>query len=646
MTVVNSIKNVKIYYIGTHHTLIFAVEELLKYIKQISGAYLSLEIACMQSYNPISANVLWVGLCSDFGLVPPKNIDNPGLDDYIHIDINQMSGIIAGTNPRSVLIGVYRSLTETGCRWVRPGKEGEYIPETDLSNACVRIHEGPAYRHRGICIEGAVSCENLIDMIDWIPKLGMNSYFLQFRESYIFFERWYLHKNNTVKSAEPFSVSDTRTYMRKAVSEIKKRGLIYHAAGHGWTCEPLGIPGLGWNPQKYDLPDAISRYLAKVNGKREIWGGVPLNTNLCYSNQEVQEIMIKGVVEYLKENRDIDILHFWLADEKNNQCECETCKRLRPSDYFVQILNHLDDRLSREGIETKIVFLIYMDLLWAPEVERIHNTKRFIMMFAPFTRTYSKEFHSTNAATELPPFKRNKLEFSSSVSINLAFLKKWQSIFTGDSFDFDYHLWWDLYNDPGHYKAADLLGRDIKTLRQIGLNGFISCQVQRAFFPTGLGMSVMARTLWNNELTFEEIAADYFNAAFGDDGHLCKCYLEQLSMLFDPQYLRGEKPVQSLANAKDFNKIPALVKQFRPIIKRNLHHPDMCRKKSWEYLRYHSNVSYELSRIMREKACGNHERSFAIWENLKNVVSKNEDRIQGVFDVFEFIQEMEKKLNR
>lgn len=644
MTILNSIKNVRICYIGYHPTIIFAAEELLKYIKQISGTHLSLETACIKSYNPISSNVLWIGLLSDFDLMPKKNIDDPGLDDYIHIDIRQMSGIIAGINPRSVLIGVYRFLSEIGCRWVRPGKEGEYIPVSDLSGVCVRVHEGPDLRHRGICIEGAVSCENLINIIDWIPKLGMNSYFLQFRESYIFFERWYLHKNNTVKSAEPFSISDVRTYMKMSVKEIKKRGLIYHAAGHGWTYEPLGIPGLGWNPEKYELSEAASRYLAKVNGKREIWGGVPLNTNLCYSNKEVQEIMIKEVVEYLKVNSEIDILHFWLADEKNNQCECETCKKLRPSDFFVKILNLLDERLSSEGIDTKIVFLIYMDLLWAPEVERIRSKNRFIMMFAPITRTYSKEFHSITEVTELPPYKRNNLEFPSSVSINLAFLKQWQSIFTGDSFDFDYHLWWDLYNDPGHYKAADLLGCDIKSLKQIGFNGFISCQVQRAFLPTGLGMYVMARTLWNNKLTFEEIAEGYFKAAFGNDGLLCKCYLEQLSLLFDPEYFRGEKPLQNLENVKNFIKIPSLIKQFRPIIKRNQYNGDKCHRKSWEYLRYHSILSYELSRIMRERAYGNLERSLYIWDNMVRVISKNEDRIQEVFDVFEFIEEMRKKL--
>lgn len=48
-------------------------------------------------------------------------------------------------------------------------------------------------------------------------------------------------------------------------------------------------------------------------------------------------------------------------------------------------------------------------------------------------------------------------------------------------------------------------------LRRIGLNGFISCRVHRAFLPTGLALTAMAHTLWNGWISFETIAGDYFD---------------------------------------------------------------------------------------------------------------------------------------
>lgn len=49
-------------------------------------------------------------------------------------------------------------------------------------------------RHRGVCIEGADSLENILDFIDWLPKMGYNSFFLQFKLPYTFMARWYHHE--------------------------------------------------------------------------------------------------------------------------------------------------------------------------------------------------------------------------------------------------------------------------------------------------------------------------------------------------------------------------------------------------------------------------------------------------------------------
>ena len=40
-------------------------------------------------------------------------------------------------------------------------------------------------------------------------------------------------------------------------------------------------------------------------------------------------------------------------------------------------------------------------------------------------------------------------------------------------------------------QAVEVLHDDLQLLDRIGLGGFSSCQVQRAFFPTGLPMAVL-----------------------------------------------------------------------------------------------------------------------------------------------------------
>lgn len=624
-----------------NESLNFASEELKKYLERIDPEK-DIILKIGEKYETDKENVIYLGTLDRFNLEEPK-VEDPRFDDGIFIRFNSGKGIIAGTNDRSVLLGVYRFLREVGCRWIRPGRDGEIIPKRDISLVNVNIVERASYRHRGICIEGAVSYENVYDIIDWSMKVGFNSYFIQFREGYTFFDRWYSHINNPLKEKEPFSVEKAREFVRSLEKEIKRRGLLYHAVGHGWTCEPFGIPGLGWDIYKGEVPEDYIKYTAEINGKRGLWEGIPLNTNLCYSNPEVRHIITDSIVEYLEEHPYIDVLHFWLADGTNNQCECEECRKTLPSDFYVMMLNELDRKLTSKGIDTKIVFLLYVDLLWPPEKERIENPDRFIMMFAPITRSYSDTFKSIDDSIKIPEYKRNKLIFPKNIEENIAFLKEWQKIFSGDSFDFDYHLMWAHYADPGYMDITRVIYEDIKNLKTIGLNGLISCQIQRMFFPTGLPMYVMASTLWNDNINLEDVSNEYLIDSFGPDGTLVKEYLTKLSLLFEPPVLRRERPPSSKF-LENFAKIREVLSAFEPVIKRNLSSESSSISKSWLYLDYHSKIVDRLSLILESIFKGDTSSAVKVWEELKLMLQKEEDVLQPVFDLFEFISVFERMI--
>jgi hypothetical protein len=634
-----------------HPTIRFAAAELQRYLTQATSQLVELLDGGVAGPDT-PALLLGLGKRFPGALLPPAA---PGadarFDDAIGIATDGASGVICGSNPRSVLLAVYRYLHVLGCRWVRPGTDGEYIPAVELARTNVQLAEAPSYRHRGICIEGAVSYEHVRDLIDWMPKVGLNAYFVQFREGFCFFDRWYSHMGHPTAQPGEFTVEQARALVGQVAAEAKKRDMIYHAVGHGWTCEPFGIAGLGWEYPPEPVPAQATQYLALVQGKRELWEGIPLNTSLCYSNPAVRQIMTDAVVEYAQRHPEVDLLHFWLADGTNNQCECQQCAATRPADFYVMMLNDIDRKLGALQLGTRIVFLAYFDLLWPPEHERIQNPDRFVLMFAPITRTYSTTFSTDRAAPALPAFERNKLTFPRSIEQNLAFLQAWQAQALRadgrptDSFDFDYHLMWDHYRDPGYIQVARVLHDDLQLLDSIGLAGYNSCQVQRAFFPTGLPMAVLGWTLWDKTRDFEAMAQDYFAAAFGSEGLKALDYLTQLSELFDPAYLRGEKPEGNEQAAAALARVAGLVASFQPTIERNIGADSVCWASSWRYLRHHAELASALAGALRARALGEQAEAQSEWDALKRRLWQQEAELHPALDVYLFTRVYDRIFN-
>ena len=622
--------NYRIAAVNTNETILFAAHELGRYLQMMDPS--SKTLFMLENFG--DTDTICIGT-HEYAEYLPK-VNDPELDDAIYISVNRGNGIIAGNNPRAALIAVYRFLFECGCRFVRPGEFGEVIPECDISTVSVNICEAASYRHRAVCIEGACSYENVRDMIDYLPKIGMNGYFIQFMVPSCFFERWYRHDLNPEMDKEQLSSDEVLGMVRMLEYEIKKRGLLYHKVGHSWTCEPFGIDGSSWETNDYTVSDEAREAFALIDGQRELWGGIPLNTNLCYSKPWVRNRITDAIVEYCKKNPSVDYLHFWLADGLRNHCECDGCRDTSPSDFYVIMLNELDEKLSKAELPARIVFLIYVDLLWAPEREKLSNPERFVLMFAPITRTYSKAFSDGLSGAEPPlaPYERNKNIMPKSVEENIARLRQWQQLFRGDSFVFDYHLMWDHYSDPGYTMTADILFRDMVNLDKISLNGMVSCQSQRVFLPTGFPFYAMAAALWNKATDYRKLECGYYLSAFGDNSGVVENYLKSLTSRFDPAALRNEKPLA----AGVYTDIEKIADDFLPIAEReqsNIINPSV--KKSWEYLKLHAIIIKGLARFLDAVSQADTELSQKRLQELIDSIGHIEPEIQLVFDVWNFI---------
>ena len=617
------------------HVIDFAAEELKKYLRMMMPHCNEIPI----SYEPGAKDGFRLGLLEDFGL--PFEGEDPVLDDVIHVDTEGSGGILAGSNMRSVLFAVYRMLRENGCRWLYPGVDGEYIPAREIGT--VRYHKLADHRFRGHCNEGAESQQAMLDTIDFYAKLEINVYMLEFDIPFNYYDRYYSHPfNEENRPPEPVSHRQISQWKRQCEAEIAKRGLQFHDMGHGWTAEPFGLSTLsGWTASYQEITAQQREHIAMLGGVRELFGGVAMNTNLCMSNPKTRTIMAKSIVDYAKNHRNVDYLHVWLADGKRNHCECEACQKARPSDFYLMIMNEVDELLTQAGLDTRIVFIAYVDTMFAPRAVEIRNPRRFSLLYAPITRSYCASIRSDSVIPEPPEYQRNQWEIPKSTEENLAFLRDWQKNFTGPGFSYEYHFWKHQCNDPSGLYIARRIYEDIRSLKYMNLSGYVEDGSQRSFFPNGFAMYIYAETLMNRDCDFDAVAKDYFSHAYGEDWPQVLQQLRRLQDTLPFPFMAGEASSQptwgSHYNPEQAVKLQAveeIAAAEEAIAMAHMNMPYRCQTASMRLLRRHAEYIRGIADFMGLKARGKDEEALESLEAFRVRFGAYEIELERYFDHF------------
>lgn len=609
-------------------TLIFAGEELKKYLSKISEDEIILTKTKEWDKTGIA---IGVNLSSDM-----PSVEDPVLDDGILISVNNRNGVISGVNPRATLIAVYRYLKELGFVFLRPGKNGEIIPKS-FAEKDVFVKEVPSYRLRGICFEGSVFYSCLEELIDWMPKAGMNIYTFQFFVPVPFYKRWYgreeeTHKNPYIDSAD-LSYEEFEGMVNMHINQLKKRGIIYKNGGHGITMGGFDIPsGIGVEEAKPYMTEEFKESIALIDGKRKIQKHGLLFTQLCYSKPNVRSRMANFVVNYCKNHPELDALGVSFSDGVNNHCECEECVKKNISDWFVMLLNEIDEKLTALGLKTKIGFSMYMHTLWPPTTERIKNENRFIPTFCPFARHYNAPL-TLESDYEMASYEHNKVLNPKDPKALAPYLKAWQEAYNGKMYVFDYYFMHDFFHELSTVLLTDTIYTDTKNYKDLDLHGHISCQSQRTFAPTSLAMNVMSRTLWNRAIDFETEKKAILECEFGADYNLVYDYLKMLSK-YEPkeEIWHFRESFQSEENASNCELGKKLISDFLPIIKEHiLSVKDALEKDSWQNLKFHAEYTYMVLDIMSSLAKG--IKATEKIEEFRDFINKKEWEFRQYFDI-------------
>lgn len=632
----------------------YYVSELDKYVKKVSGG--KLFVNCEFSQTP-KKDTLMLGFLKDFNL-DTSDLTDPFIEDIIDIDVKNGIGYIAGSNERSVLMGIYKYFKSMGCRWVRAGEKGEYIPQCDILNHSFKYRKKADYNFRGQCTEGAISFEHVRDMIEWLPKADMNMFMIEQIVPYNYMNRWYRHSVNTKLPHDDIPYEQYCKYCEELEQVINKCGLQNHALGHGAINEPLGVRHM-ISGDPYDIDEDTKKYFALVNGKRELYKSSPFFTQMCMSQPGLRKKITDWLCDYIKQKPYIDFLHFWLADSINNHCECEECVKKTPSDWYVMMLNELDEKLTKNGINTKIVFIMYTDTLWPPIEEKLNNPSRFILTTACGT---GREYSAKRREGGIPKWERNNYKVKAGIDMSLTFIDGWKPVFDGPRFIYEYLLYTSHFSDPGYMTFSRQIAKDVKSLHLTGFDGIMSDQTQRSFFPTGLPLSILAESLFDKSIDIEEYIDKYLADAFGNDWQIAKEYLESVSANFDINALTlnlditaqdtGSVDKNSKKSGIVGNReigdiiatVPEMVEKYRAVIEKNKNLENECHSLSWALLEYHIEYCKHLSKIYFALSREDLEKSNEYLAEAVDYLSEIEMEIHPYFDLVLFHQRIKQMI--
>lgn len=448
--------------------LVFAAQELQRYVKEMSGA----ELPVVQVPSGKPAIVL---VCRPLQQDKQAPAD-PREEDHYRLNIDATKLQIEGASPRAVLFGAYDVLKRLGCSWCVPGDDT--IPKRGtLEIAHMQVDTRPAFQYRIMLDFPLLSIAQSVAIADWIAKNRMN----------------WMHPCPNAHG-EPAAWYERR---EKVLPELKKRGLRLLIGGHTMHT---------WVPAPHFA--AHPEWFALDKGERK-------PPTLCVTNAEMTAECIKNIQRFLDRCPETDVIDLWHQDTETF-CHCAKCTRgvlaetkdkqapPVPADAvqsayvisYVEFVNRVAESLAKSHPKVLLGPLIYS------------QTDRAMPDGAPLL--------ADNVLLGLAHIGRDSyrpLIGEPKSAINMRFLGNdltWIAK-AKHSYIYEYYHGWIV---PYVYPGAQVIVRDLQTLQQLQVQGVSSDMY--GYSP--INMYVGARALWSPGIDWKAAVRDFCTRYYGDAG--------------------------------------------------------------------------------------------------------------------------------
>jgi hypothetical protein len=147
-------------------------------------------------------------------------------------------------------------------------------------------------------------------------------------------------------------------------------------------------------------------------------------------------------------------------------------------------------------------------------------------------------------------------------------------------------------------------------------------------------MTVLGKTLWNDEVDYEEIKKQLYVASFGAEKYNEMCdYFGAIREAFYLGNIRSQYPTSREEFAQKLKKAIEKMEAMIPTAKANSNSEnDVCRKKSWLLVHHHARIYVLLAKSILEHISGDLEASKALRQSSFYTAWECEDEIQDAFD--------------